>query len=217
LARQGTQDAGRGCILGPLAQPSRRLPGLSHRTAGSPHSRHTSRGPTTSGTRTAHTHSVPRLASPRPYDTSHTYTPVLHHRYHAEPSPAPRPPHTPHHAPHARKSFRALTRPPRATAITRNPHAPTVHTSPFLQLPGGSGGRPFPQAQTSGSFSLPGRRKAACPAGRAGGGGHGRRPNTAALSHPVAWGGADLEGRWGPLSAEPHAACGLLLPSAPLP
>lgn len=97
---------------------------------------------------------------------------------------------------HARASFARAggsthTQPPADTHVL-------PHTSP---LPAAARPPPFPAMQTSDFFSGPAEERPLVP-GPGGRGSRSRQPNTAALSHPVAPGGAGL---W---CAEMHEACG---------
>lgn len=159
---RGPSEPGWGCILGPLAQRSRRL---THRTSDSARSGHTNR--------TGHQHGRPH-SSHAQHPTSHLRAPARH----VTPTVQCHTPHT--GIPHKGLDFTHLGRftplTPRAgkgrpggVLHSRSLPARThllPHASP---LPEAVRPPPFPAVQTSDFFSRPSRRKAACPRGRTGG------------------------------------------------
>lgn len=163
---------GRGCILGPLAQPSQRLP-----EADSSQRSHTNTAPHHVGCPTRQTQRSSRHR-PRTHKQHPSLSPpetrrTLTHTQNSTHSTYPahqRSPHINHHS-HLKhpcsRSSRSCTHP--------HSHTPPLHTQfPFPQLLRAEHLvsvrlRVPPAAQTSGSFSPLHQRKAACPASAAGG------------------------------------------------
>lgn len=188
-ARWGTQGARVGLHSGPVSSAVPETPGgLTHHTLGSPPQRpHKQDWPLTR----ASARGLPRTASHAspPCTRKTRYTPTV--QCHTTGV------HTLHTTQlHARASFARAggsthTQPPADTHVL-------PHTSP---LPAAARPPPFPAMQTSDFFSSPAEERPLVP-GPGGRGSRSRQPNTAALSHPVAPGGAGL---W---CAEMHEACG---------